>query len=146
MTSILYLFAFAAGAAVTIQVGMNARIALAYGGPIFATLVNFSVGTGAVLLLWLATRQSAPGPSALASAPGWAWLGGLLGAFYVVAATLVGPRIGALMLLGVTVLGQLAASLLVDHYGLLGFPQHPLTLTRLAGVAMLFAGVLLAAR
>jgi bacterial/archaeal transporter family-2 protein len=146
MTSVLYLLTFAVGAGLTIQVGCNARLAAAFGGPIFATLVNFGIGTTALLLLWLATRHSAATHPGLTSAPAWAWLGGLLGAGYVVAATLAGPRIGALLLLAVSVLGQLAASLIVDHYGLLGFPQHPLTLTRLAGVALLFSGVVLAAR
>ena len=37
------------------------------------------------------------------------------------------------------------ASVIVDHYGLLGFPQHPVTLTRLLGIGLLFAGIWLVA-
>jgi transporter family-2 protein len=56
-------------------------------------------------------------------------------------ATLVGPRIGAAALLALTVLGQLLASLLVDQFGWLGFPLQPISLTKLAGAALLLGGV-----
>ena len=65
---------------------------------------------------------------------------------YVTVATLAGPRIGALLLLSLTVAGQMVASIVVDHYGLLGFPQQPATLLRLLGVAFLVAGIVLVSR
>jgi transporter family-2 protein len=37
----------------------------------------------------------------------------------------------------------MVGSLLFDHYGLFGIPQHPIDLTRLAGAALLVAGVVL---
>jgi transporter family-2 protein len=40
----------------------------------------------------------------------------------------------------------MAASLLVDHFGLLGFPREPVTLIKLFGAGLLFAGVVLVAR
>ena len=60
--------------------------------------------------------------------------------------TLIGPRIGALWVLALSVAGQMLASIVVDHYGLLGFAQQPVTVTRLLGAALLFAGVVLVAR
>ena len=59
----------------------------------------------------------------------------------VVAATIVGPRVGAVMLLSLTLTGQMLTSLVIDHYGLLGFAVHPITPLRVLGVAFLFAGV-----
>jgi bacterial/archaeal transporter family-2 protein len=70
----------------------------------------------------------------------------VLGAFYVASSIIVGPRLGAAALLALTVFGQLAASLVVDHYGWLGFSQHPLTVMRLVGATLLFGGVLLIVR
>jgi bacterial/archaeal transporter family-2 protein len=70
----------------------------------------------------------------------------MLGAFYVASSTVVGPALGGTMLLALTVLGQLSAALLVDHFGWLGFPEQPITLVRIAGVALLLAGVWLIAR
>jgi transporter family-2 protein len=82
----------------------------------------------------------------LALVPAWAWLGGILGAFYVVSSVIVGPRLGTATLVALVVLGQLGTSLLVDHFGWLGFAQHPITLVRLLGAVFLFAGVVLVAR
>ena len=35
------------------------------------------------------------------------------------------------------------ASLVIDQYGLIGFPEHPITLFRVLGAALLVAGVVL---
>jgi len=45
-----------------------------------------------------------------------------------------------------SVLGQLMASLVIDHYGWLGFPTHAISLVRLTGAALVFVGVLLVVR
>src|SRR6185437_12316132 len=111
-----------------------------------AALANFMVGTVGLLAYLLITRAGWPARAALAGAPAWAWIGGLLGAFYVASSVVVGPRLGAAALLALTVFGQLVASLVVDNYGWLGFPHQPLTVMRLVGAALLLAGVVLIVR
>ena len=81
-----------------------------------------------------------------AAVPAWAWLGGLLGATYVAATTVLGPRLGAAAFLALTLAGQMLAALLVDHYGVIGFPESPLTPARLVGAVLLVLGVLLIMR
>jgi transporter family-2 protein len=142
----LYALAFAAGLALTVQVGVNSTLRSALGNPAMAALISFVVGLAGLAVFLLLTRASLPTRTALFAAPAWAWIGGLLGAFYVAIAIVAGPRLGAATLLAVTVLGQLLASLLVDHYGWLGFVQHPISLARMAGAALLFAGVVLIVR
>ncbi|MBK7251753.1 MAG: DMT family transporter [Gammaproteobacteria bacterium] len=146
MYHLLALMALAAGLGLTVQVGMNAALRQAFGSPVLASLANFLVGTAALVVFVMLERAPLPGRGAAGSVPLWAWFGGLFGAFYVVAATVVGPRLGASMLLALTVLGQLLAALAVDHFGWLGFPQQPLSMARLAGAALLLAGVLLISR
>jgi bacterial/archaeal transporter family-2 protein len=146
MSSSLYLIALLAGAGLTIQVGMNATIRSATGAASFASLVNFIIGTLALCAFVLVTRQSLPARDALGAIPWWGWFGGLLGALYVASATVVGSALGGTTLLALTVLGQLVAALLVDHYGWLGFPEHPITFARVAGVCLLLAGIWLIAR
>ena len=53
------------------------------------------------------------------------------------------PRLGAATVLAQIVVGQMLGSLVFDHFGLLGIPQHPATLIRLAGTAFLILGVVL---
>jgi transporter family-2 protein len=139
------LLAFAVGVGLVVQVGMNAALGRALGSPVLGSLANFLVGSVAIVAFVL-LRVDLPGRAQLAGAPAWAWFGGLFGAMYVTVATLAGPRIGALLLLSLTVAGQMVASIVVDHYGLLGFPQQPATLLRLLGVAFLVAGIVLVSR
>lgn len=147
MNTALYVLAFAAGATLVLQTGMNAQLGRSIGGnPLGAVLVNFTVGTLVMLCYLLATRTALPVRAQLVAVPAWAWLGGLIGAFYVAVVTIAGPRLGALLVLSLTVTGQMLASLLVDHFGALGFTHQPITLTKLLGAALLFAGVLLVAR
>lgn len=140
-----HVFAILVGAGLTIQVGMNATVRLTLGSPVIATIVNFGVGLAALVLLAVATGARVV-PGSAASVPAWAWFGGLLGAAYVAATTVLGPRLGAAALLALTLAGQMVAALLVDHYGVIGFPQNPVTPARLAGAALLVAGVLLILR
>jgi transporter family-2 protein len=91
-------------------------------------------------------RHDLPGREQVAGVPLWAWFGGFLGAAYVTVATLAGPRLGAMLLLALTVAGQMVASLVVDHNGWLGFAQQPVTALRLIGVAFLVLGIFLIAR
>jgi transporter family-2 protein len=134
---------FLAGIGLTVQVGWNAALATATQSSTFAVLVNFLVGS-LVLCAWLAIGGG-PWPSSrgLLQAPWWGFLGGILGAFYVLTATLAGPKLGAATLLALTLLGQLTASVLVDHFGWLGFARQPLDAQRLLGIVLLLAGVLL---
>jgi transporter family-2 protein len=140
-----HLIAVLVGAGLTVQVGMNATVRLAIGSPMLAAIVNFVVGLAGLVVVALASgARWAPGSAA--AVPAWAWFGGLLGAAYVASTTVLGPRLGAATLLALTLGGQMAAALAVDHYGVIGFPQSPLTASRLLGAALLVAGVLLIMR
>jgi transporter family-2 protein len=144
--NLLYLLlAAAAGAMLPVQAGVNAQLARFVGGPVRASFVSFLVGTIALLLLSLALVASKPLPSGskLAGAPWWVWVGGLLGAFYVVGVIVSAPRLGAVALIAAVVAGQSVCSVLADQFGWVGFPEHSANPGRLAGLALLFAGVAL---
>jgi len=147
MTVVLYLLALLCGAALTVQIGANATVrGHLHDNAGAAALASFVVGIVALLSYLLAARLPWPERSAIQSVPAWGWAGGLLGAFYVVAGTVLGPRLGATAFLSLVILGQLLAALAVDHFGVLGFPQHSLSLARVAGAALLLAGALLVTR
>lgn len=140
-----HVMAAAVGAGLTVQVGMNATVRFATGSPLLAAIVNFVVGLAALVALAAMSGARWP-PGSAAAIPAWAWFGGLLGAAYVASTTVLGPRLGAAALIALTLAGQMVAALLVDHYGALGFPQSPVTASRLVGAALLVAGVLLIMR
>lgn len=134
-----------AGGATALQAPTNARLATAVGSPVNAAFVSFAVGTIA-LAVAAAVLHARPDVTAAKALPAYAWFGGLYGACFVVAAAWGVPRLGAAMTITLMVAGQLALSLLLDHFGALGVPRQPLNLGRIAGVALVFAGVLLVRR
>ena len=136
-------FGFAAGAMLPIQFGINAQLARWVDSPLRASLVSFAVGTLVLLVAAIPLLRGWPGPAALDGAPWWIWIGGALGAFYVLGSIVAAPRLGAVTLVGLILAGQTVASLLVDHFGWVGFDEHPVTPGRVLGVALLAAGVVL---
>jgi len=146
MRGLAYLLGIVAGFGITLQVGMNSRLRTLLQSANTAALISFMVGTLALAALFVVTRVPMPERSVLSSVPWWAWLGGLMGAFYVAVSTIVASQLGTASLLGLGLLGQLTLALAADHYGWMGLPEHPITLTRLAGVALLAAGVWLITR
>jgi transporter family-2 protein len=141
-----FILAFVAGMALTIQVGINSTLRYWLGNPGMATLVSLVVGTVGMALYLLLMRTPLPARTAIAAVPAWAWSGGLVGAFYVATTVIAGPRLGSATLLALVVLGQLLASLVIDHYGWIGFPQHSISTVRILGAILLFSGVLLIMR
>ena len=87
-----------------------------------------------------------PDVQAMKALPAWAWLGGLYGCVFVVAAAWGVPKIGVALTITLMVAGQLALSLILDHFGVMGVPQQPISLTRIAGVLLVIGGVLLVRR
>ncbi|WP_461208389.1 DMT family transporter [Desulfocurvus sp. DL9XJH121] len=147
MDALFILLAVAAGATAPVQAGINAQLQASWARtPVLASLVSFFVGTVALACYVLATREPLPGLSGMGQAPWWQWTGGLLGAFFVTMTILLAYRLGGATLFSLVVAGQLAASLVLEHYGLLGYAAHPVNWQRLAGAALVVAGVVLVRR
>lgn len=141
-----YVLGIVAGFGLSVQVGMNAQLRRTLHNANSAALISFLVGTLGLIALLMVTRAEIPSRGTLASVPHWAWFGGLFGAFYVAISTVVAAQLGTTSLLALALLGQLATALVIDHFGWLGLPEHPITLIRLAGVGLLGAGVWLITR
>jgi len=135
------MYAFAAGVGVAIQFGVNGQLRHFSNQPIWASLISFVVGTAALCLCFIATRGPWPAGSQLAHAPWWVWTGGLLGAFYVVVSVVSGPRLGSATLVACVIVGQLTASIVIDHFGWVGYPVHAASPGRIIGALLLLAGV-----
>jgi len=141
-----FITVLAAGAMLPTQAGINAGLARGWGHPLWAATVSFGVGTLVLLVVALSARLVLPSWQQLAQLPTWSWSGGVLGAFYVTVMVAFAPKLGAATLLALVVAGQMLASVLLDHFGALGFSQHSVSLPRLVGVVLLFAGVMLIRR
>jgi transporter family-2 protein len=139
----LALLALAAGTCIPTQAGINARLSLWARSAVLAATISFLVGTVVLTGYVLAARLPLPALRSAAAQPWWLWSGGVLGAFFVAVTIYLAPRLGATNMLAWVLAGQMLAAMTLDHFGLLGYPLHPLSLGRLAGIVLLIAGVLL---
>jgi transporter family-2 protein len=136
------LFAFAAGAVLPFQAGINAQLAGLVNSPVRAAFVSFLVGMIVLLVAAAFVFKPLPSLERLSYAPWWVWTGGALGAFYVVGSVVAAPELGAATLIALVVAGQGAASIVVDHFGWVGFEARHVTPGRLVGIALVGVGVL----
>lgn len=137
------LLALAAGIMMPVQAGVNSILGSHLKTPFLAAFISFSVGTIALATLCLVLRVPLPGQALLSKLPLWLWTGGLMGAFFVTTTIILAPKLGAVTLLASLVAAQMAASLILDHFGLIGYPVQPVNMWRVLGVAFLIAGVVL---
>src|SRR3954471_1175618 len=69
---------------------------------------------------------------------------GLMGACLVFAIAWLIPQVGAGPVMITLLAGQVIGGLLMSHFGWLGSPVQPITLTKVAGVVVMIGGVVLA--
>ena len=146
MRWLLFAAAFAVGGVVTLQTGSNTRLKEALGEPFVALILSSSVGIAALAAIVMIARKPWPSVEQLAAASWWAWLGGFLGAAYAVVVVLLAKPLGAAGLTAALVSGQLAASVVLDHFGWVGFETHAASPLRLVGCVLMIAGFVLVSR
>lgn len=146
MEYVFILLALAAGACMPVQAGINAQLRTFVGDPAFAAMISFAVGTLALFGFVLATRIPWPSASDVAQTHWWHWTGGFMGAFLVTMSVILAPRLGATTMLALLVTGQMLVSLILDHFGLVGYSERLINLPRIIGAAMLVGGVILVQR
>jgi transporter family-2 protein len=142
-TLALVLMVVAAGSLLPFQSGINSMLSRQLGHPLSAAIVNFVVGIAALTLGAVVFRAPMQLSTAAARTPAWAWLGGLCGATIVVMAMLTAPRLGASLVFGSLIAGQIGGSVVLDHFGWAGYPVHPLSATRTLGLCALVVGLVL---
>jgi transporter family-2 protein len=139
--TLFILLAVLAGISVPTQAGINAQLGLWTRSPVLAATISFAVGTLTLVVYTLVTRIPMPSLATAGDHPWWVWIGGALGAFFVTATIILVPKLGATTMVTSVLAGQMFASLLLDHFGGLGYPLHPISLGRIAGVLLVCSGV-----
>lgn len=133
---------FVAGSFLPIQAGLNARLSKSIQNPIYASLVSFVVGTVALALYILFSKQQLSVPG-FKSAPGYVYIAGALGAFYIAAVILAFPRIGPALTFSLLVAGQMIISVLLAHFNILVTHQRSINFWHVLGVVLIIMGVVI---
>ena len=103
---------------------------------------------GAALIVSLAIAAGWGGVSLDLVTHPKAWLGvaGLVVVFYILSITVAAPRIGVGTAVMLVLIGQLVSAALVDHFGWFGAIEVKISAMRLAGLALMAVGFVLARR
>jgi transporter family-2 protein len=132
-----------AGMLVAMQPPINSKLGQAT-GTFAAAAISFTVGTAALVVVALVAGGNNVG--AIRDVPWWYFAGGFIGAVFVASSLVTVRTLGAGGVVAATIAGQLTFSLIIDRFGLLGLEARPLAWTRVLGVVLLAAGVLLVVR
>jgi transporter family-2 protein len=144
MTVVFILTAISAGVFMVIQSNVNGQVRVRLGDPWQAAFISTSVSTISLFAIsGLSSRRLVPDLGKVADGPWWLWTGGLMGAGIVAASLYLVSKLGSGVLFALFVTGQMAAAMVMDHFGMLGLPVHHVNAQRLLGVVLLLAGVIL---
>jgi transporter family-2 protein len=139
----LYLVAAGAGVAFVFQQAVNANLRTEIGSPWWAGFISYLGGTLVMLAAAIALREPWLNGASMARTTWMSWTGGIFGAIYIAISILLLPRLGAAMVVALIVLGQMMGALAFDHFALLGVPENPISVWRIAGAILVLAGVVL---
>ena len=131
------------GIAMSIQTALNTQLREYLYSPLQAALLSFLIGTIALAVLVFFQPVEKPNLETLLHIPWFLWLGGCLGVYAISISIYTAPKLGFLSLSGLIIFGQIAISMLIDQYGLLGNEKTPIHSQRLLGGVVIFIGVLL---
>jgi bacterial/archaeal transporter family-2 protein len=133
------------GGLVATQAPLNSQLGRTVGG-LQASVVALFVSLVALTMLAVIT-DGLGGIRRIGDAP-WhvAIGGGLAGALYVGSIVWTVRALGAGGLTAVTIAGQLAVAVAMDHYGWLGVERSPVTAAKIAGIVLLGLGTWLVIR
>ncbi|MBS0532273.1 MAG: DMT family transporter [Proteobacteria bacterium] len=140
------LLALGAGVSIVIQQALNANLRADLNSAAWSGFVSYAVGLACMALLVLALREPIPPLAMMARIPWWGWIGGLFGAIFISLGIVLVPHLGAATFIALLVAGQMLGSVVFDHFGWLGLAQRPIDLSRVIGVILLIAGVVLIRR
>ena len=143
MNWLLYGFAIAAGILNTIQSGANVTLSKTLEQPVASLFVVTLMSAATYVVASFFIGFGLPTMDRVAAVPWWGWIGGVFGGIYVLSMVFVAGKVGAAAFMGLTVTSALVTSLVLDHFGWLGFDVHAAGIARIAGGALMVGGLVL---
>lgn len=132
-----------AGAAISFQASMNARLGVILKNPLLATSIAFIVASLMTFMFMLGYQRQLPNIVNANSIPTYLWFGGAFSAFGVGSYYYLIPKMGLGNMMSLALTGQLVLAILASHYGWFEQPIKPINLRVILGVLAMTLGVIL---
>lgn len=137
------LFGVLAGMLSATQTAVNGHLGEVLGSKIQAAYVSFLVGTITLIIIVLVVRPQLRFQRVNGHTPWWMWIGGLLGALFVLGNVYLVPIIGTGFAVIIVLIGLMIGSLLIDQFGWLSSDKNPVTLLQVGGLLIMIIGVMI---
>ena len=143
MKAHLYVFTMFLGVVLAVHLSMNGKVGSVLNNARVGNALFWCIGAVGALAIGLTGWQDGA-LSPLKQVHPVLLTAGVMGACLVFAIAWLIPQVGAGPVMITLLAGQILGGLLMSHYGWLGSPVQPVTLTKVAGVVVMIGGVVLA--
>ncbi|NIZ58372.1 DMT family transporter, partial [Staphylococcus aureus] len=129
-----------------IQTTINSALASHTHSPAFASLVSFTIGSIALLILTAIFNRSLKLKTShlkFGKLKPIYFTGGILGMAFVTANIILMPHMGAALTTLIGMFGQILMGILIDHFGLFGSPKIAMTSRKTIGLLCILTGIIL---
>lgn len=142
-TAVFIVLAFLTGALIPVQAALNASLNRNIGNAVFTAGIVLAMGLISMALVILFTVKQFPSARTIVTAPPYSYLGGVIVATYILLITIITPKLGAGVAIGLIVVGQITSAMLIDHFGWFNIDIRRVDLQRLIGILLMFGGIFL---
>jgi transporter family-2 protein len=133
------------GVVLTVHLAMNGKVGAVLGNPRVGNALFWCIGAlGALAIGLTGWRSGALAP--LNKVHPLLLTAGVMGACVVFAIAWLIPQVGAGTVMITLIAGQVLGGMFLSHFGLLGSPVQPVSVTNVLGAIVMIGGVLLATR
>jgi transporter family-2 protein len=145
MKSYLYAVTMFLGVVLTVHLAMNGKVGAVIGNPRVGNALFWCIGAITALAIGLSGWQ-AGALGGLRQVNPLLLTAGAMGATLVFGIAWIIPQIGAQQMTVMLLTGQILSAMLLSHFGWLGSPVQPVSLTNIMGALLMIGGVILATR
>lgn len=133
------------GVILAVHLAMNGKVGAAIGNPRVGNALFWCIGAIGACIIG-ATGWESGALNGIKDVNPLLLTAGLMGACLVFAIAWLIPQVGASAVMFGLIAGQIIAGMALSHFGLLGSPLKPVSLSNIGGAIALMGGVFLATR
>ena len=123
------------------QIAINGHLGIVLNSAVKAAFISFLVGTISLIIIVAISHPKITFQKNKAS--WWTWLGGFIGALFVLGNVYLVPKIGTGLAVVIVLVGLITGSLLIDNFGWFSSPKHHITFAQVVSLLIMILGVII---
>ncbi|KRK92605.1 DMT family transporter [Companilactobacillus futsaii] len=124
------------------QTAINGHLGIVLNSSVKAAFISFFVGTISLIVIVAIIHPRLSFQKSKEN-PWWLWLGGLIGALFVLGNVYLVPKIGTGLAVVIVLVGLIIGSLLIDQFGWFRSAKNPITFAQIVSLLIMIFGVVI---